>query len=147
MQNRKLHKLYYHVRHRYLTTNNVVMLVAFFVALSWTWGSIGVMERNYKLQADLSEKEKQLQLMQLETQTLKLQNKYYQSDEYKELEVRRRLGLVAPGEKVLILPPNSAKAKASTKEKTTPVESVPAPSNVEQWVNFLFGGNSARLNQ
>jgi hypothetical protein len=83
---------------------------------------------------------RQLQLAKLETQKLQYERNYYKSDEYKELAVREKLGLVAPGEKVLILPPNTPAASA---DETTAAATTPHPvpeSNFQAWVNFLFGG-------
>ena len=142
MKNRNLQKLYYHVRHRYFTTNNAVIAVALFIAVSWAWGSVDVMERNYKLQREIDHKNRELKLVQLETDTLRYQQKYYKSDEYKELAVRQRLGLVAPGEKVLILPPNTL---AASDDETAPNPRAVKPSNTQQWLNLLFGGRAQDL--
>ena len=54
------------------------------------------------------------------------------------------MGQALPGEHVLILPPNSDAAKAADKAfDTTKTTVAPAnePGNMQQWVNFLFGGN------
>lgn len=142
MKDRNLQKLYYHVRHRYFTTNNAVIAVALFIAVSWAWGSVDVMERNYKLQREIDHKNRELKLVQLETDTLRYQQKYYKSDEYKELAVRQRLGLVAPGEKVLILPPNTL---AASDDETAPNPRAVKPSNTQQWLNLLFGGRAQDL--
>ncbi len=146
MKQQNLRKTYYHLKHDLFTTNNIVVAIALFIAISWAWGSVGVLERNYSLQREIYSKERQLQLVRLETATLKYQNKYYQSDEYKELEVRKRLGLVLPGEKVLIMPVNSKAASASGEaEESIPSRPVIKQSNLEQWINFLFGGNASGL--
>jgi cell division protein FtsB len=146
MKQQNLRKTYYHLKHDLFTTNNIVVVIALFIAISWAWGSVGVLERNYSLQREIYSKERQLQLVRLETATLKYQNKYYQSDEYKELEVRKRLGLVLPGEKVLIMPANSKAASASGEaEESIPPQLVIKQSNLEQWINFLFGGNASSL--
>ena len=122
------------------------MAVALLIAASWAWGSVQAMERNYSLQKELTQKQRELKLVKLQTATLHYEQNYYKSDEYKELAVRERLGLVKPGEKVLILPPNSAAAKAAdnTFEKKTTTTLV-RPSNIQQWINFLFGGSSNSL--
>lgn len=141
MKNINLRKTYYHLRHRYFTMNNVVVAIALLIAASWAWGSVQAMERNYSLQKELNHKQRELKLTQLETDTLRYQQKYYESDEYKELAIRERLGLVQPGEKVLILPPNSATAKAV--DNTVAAKEAPqkvSESNIQQWINFLFGG-------
>jgi cell division protein FtsB len=141
MPNINIQKLLYRVRHQYLTVNNVIIAVAFFIAASWVWGSLGMMQRNYSLQKELDSKKQQLQLTELQKQTLEFQKKYYQTAEYQELAVRERLGTVRPGEKVLILPPNTV-----TDEKKTVAAAVrPQASNLEQWVNFLFGGYSRSI--
>jgi hypothetical protein len=144
MRNINIQKIIYHIRHRYLTINNVVILVAFLIAAGWVWGSLGVMQRNYTLQKDIDYKKRQLQLTELQRDNLSLQKNYYQTAEYQELAIRESLGLVRPGEKALVLPANSDAAKAADASKTTTATQV-ATSNLEQWVNFLFGGYSKSI--
>lgn len=140
-----IRKLVYIVRHKYLTLNNIVILVAFLIAASWVWGSLGMMQRNYNLQKEVDYKKRQLQLTELQKDKLELQKRYYQTAEYQELAVRDTLGLVRPGEKVLILPPNSEAAKDAD-TTTSDVVVVPVQvSNIEQWINFLFGGYSRSI--
>lgn len=144
----KLKRFYYHFTHNYLTLNNLVVVVAFVIALSWAWGSVGMMERNYQLQKDIDEKRREQQLTQLQVETLSYQQRYYQSDEYKELSVRDHLGLARSGEKVLILPPNSAVAKNADKGTgSSRTVAAARPSNFAQWMNFLFGHSQGRLRQ
>ena len=143
MKQQQIRKYYYHLRHHVLTSNNLVLGIAVLIAFSWAWGSIGVLERNYRLQREITAKEQQLRLVDLEVETLKYQRNYYKSDEYKELAVRQRLGLALPGENVLILPPNSKEASAAEEVKALPSsDNVVEQSNLEQWINFLFGGNA-----
>jgi hypothetical protein len=142
MKKINIRKIYYHLRHRYLTMNNTVIAVALVVGASWAWGSIGMMQRNYDLQKEVDAKSRQEVLADLETQSLTYQKRYYQSNEYKELAVRERLGFINPGEKVLVLPPNTPAAKNAdvSLSKKQPVTLVPT-SDFQQWMNFLFGGN------
>lgn len=139
------HRIIYHVRHRYLTLNNVVILVAFVIAAGWVWASLGAMQRNYGLQKDIDYKKRQLQLTQLQRDNLSLQKNYYQTTEYQELAVRDDLGLVRPGEHALVLPPNSAAAIKEDAAPTTTATVQVTTSNLEQWVNFLFGGYSKSI--
>ena len=149
MQKINIRKFIYHVRHKYLTFNNLVILTAFLIAAGWVWGSLQVMQRNYNLQKEVDYKRRQLQLTELQKQSLELQQRYYQTDEFRELAAREALGLVMPGEKLLILPDNSEAAKqsdkpaASTNAAATPQDKT---SNMEQWLNFLFGGYSRSIN-
>ena len=141
-----IRKLFYTIRHDYLTFNNLVILAALLIAAGWAWGSLQVMQRNYALQREVDYKKRQLQLAELQKANLRLQNKFYQTDEYKELALRDSLGLVMPGEKLLILPENSAEAKAADKAATQTTDTtVQETSNLEQWLNFLFGGYSKSM--
>ena len=139
-------RLYYHLKHRYLTLNNVILAVALIIGAGWAWGSIGAMQRNYSLQQEVDSKIRQEKLVSLEVQNAQFERRYHQSDEYKELAVRERLGLANPGEKMLILPPNSQQAKAADGVvMASPAVTARAESDFQQWMNFLFGGNHRRL--
>ncbi|MEO6109627.1 MAG: hypothetical protein ABIP50_01275 [Candidatus Saccharimonadales bacterium] len=146
MKKTNIRRLIYTARNRYLTLNNVVILVAFLIAASWVWGSLGMMQRNYNLQKEVDYKKRQLELVELQKDNLNLQKRYYQTAEYQELAVRESLGLVRPGEKVLILPENSQAAKDADAVKTVAAVPIEQSSNLEQWVNFLFGGYSKSIN-
>lgn len=146
MQKINTRRLYYRIRHTYLTLNNAVIAVAFIIAVSWVWGSLGVMERNYMLQKEVDSKKRELQLAQLATSSLELEKRYYQTREYQELAVREDLGLVLPGEKVLVLPANSQTVKAADASTVAhTAKTALSVSNFRQWVNFLFGGNSKSI--
>jgi cell division protein FtsB len=148
MKKINIHRLYYRFKTDYLTLNNVVILIAFIIAANFIWGSLQMMQRNFTLQKGLDEASRQLIVAQLDTDNAKLEQKYYQTDEYKELAARQQLGLASPGESVLILPPNSPAviaadnaAAASTTVKTVPI------SNFSQWMNFLFGTDNKNITQ
>ena len=141
-------KIYYHLKHRYLTLNTVVLAAALVVAFGWAWGSVSMMQRNYVLQRKVDAKERQLTLTKLEVQTLDYEMRYHGSSEYQELAARENLGLVNPGEKMIVLPPNSQSAKDyDAKLAKQPVVrlSPVAPTNIEQWLTFLLGGNAKSL--
>jgi hypothetical protein len=145
MKKINIRRLYYQFRHKYLTLNNIVMAIGLAIAAGWVWGSLGVMQRNYALQKELDDKSRQLIVAQLDTASAQLEQRYYQTDEYKELAVRERLGLVTPGESVLILPPNSDAAKNVGKVVTADTTTPEPKSDLMQWVDFLFGGNSSHI--
>jgi len=150
MQNkqRQLKRLLYRVRHEYMTMNNVVLAIAAIIAVSWAWASVQAVQRNYQLQRDVDDKKRQAKLIQLQTDNLQFEQRYYKSNEYLSLEAKRRLGLVEPGEKVVVLPPNSAAVKAeSAKEDSGPVKTTvaPAPPPLQQWLDFLLGARSGGL--
>ena len=144
--------IYKRLRHywrAYGTLNNVVVLVALLVATSWVWGSISVMQTNFTAQKMVDSQKRQLLLTQLQVDTLKFQQNYYNSDEYKDLAARQNLGLVTPGEKVLILPANSPatlqqdKNDAARAAAITPTDK--STSNVSQWLDFFSGRDAKGL--
>ncbi len=143
MKKINIRRLYYNFSRKYLTLNNVVMAVALMIAAGWVWGSLGVMQRNYDLQKEVDFKARQLQLAQLETMNMQLEQRYYKTTEYQELSARQSLGLAKPGEKVLILPDNSAAVIAADQASTVQVTTPDLPlSNFQQWANFFFGVNN-----
>ncbi|MDB5183967.1 MAG: hypothetical protein JWO07_648 [Candidatus Saccharibacteria bacterium] len=147
MQNKQqqIRKLIYHIRYEYITMNNMVLAIAAVIAISWAWASVQAVQRNYELQHEVDGKQRQATLVQLQTDNLQFEQHYYKSNEYQTLEAKRRLGLAEPGEKVLILAPNTAAVVAeSTKEDTSTVAPVelPAPPPLEQWAEFLFGAHA-----
>lgn len=146
MKNINIRKIYYHIRHRYITMNNVVMAVALVIGASWAWASVGVMQRNHALQKEVDAKVRDQKLIELETQSLAFEQKYYKSSEYQELAVRERMGLAKPNERMLLLPPNTTAAKEADNrlaKKATVRE--PDEANLQQWINFIFGGNKQKL--
>jgi hypothetical protein len=149
MKKINIRRAYYQFRHKYLTLNNVVVLIGLMIAAGWVWGSLNVLQRNYALQKELDDKTRQLIVAQLNTESAQLEQRYYQTDEYKELAVRERLGLGTPGESVLILPPNSDVVIKASKTTTTTTSTVtPEPkSNMLQWIDFLFGGNNNQISK
>ena len=137
-------RFFYSLKRSVLTFNNLVILVAFFIAASWVWGSLGAMQRNFSLQREVDQMHRELELAQLQRDSLELQGRFYKTAEYQELAARESLGLVMPGESLLILPPNSEAAQAADSayvNDSSGQSSGASVSNFELWINFLFGGN------
>ena len=147
MKKINIRRLIYQFRHEYCTLNNAVIVVGLIIASGWVWGSLDVMQRNYKLQKELDDKSRQLIVAQLDMETAKLEQRYFKTLEFQELAAREHLNLVSPGESVLILPENSDKAKSADKTTTTKTTDEVPISNFGQWVNFLFGGNSKSISK
>ncbi len=140
MNKLKLKRLIYRIQHDYLTLNNIVIAVAVLIAMSWAWGSIESMQKNYELQRTIENKRQQVEIEKLQVSLLEYESKYYQSEEYQELTLRQRTGKGLPGERQLI---TQSFEDAAAIEKPTP-NTVRTDSNFQQWMNFLFGGNSRR---
>lgn len=136
----KLRKLKYWLKHDLFTFERIVFIVAVVCCLAWTWGSIDSMSRNWSLAQELMERQREKALLELEVETLELENEYYRSTEYKELAARKYQGKMLPGETMIYLPDNSvaARAKHSAEEEDADIATL-TMGNFEQWMAFLFG--------
>lgn len=138
------------LKHEYMTTNNIVLAVALMLGMAWAYSSVQAMQRNFTLQREVDAKRREATLVQLQTQTLEFEQRYYKSTEYLSLEAKRRLGLAEPGEHLLILPPNTQNIVDSDKKyavdySATPAASTESVSNMQQWINFLSGSQAKAL--
>lgn len=109
-----------------------------------TWSGISVIETNYELQKQVSKLEQENQVRQLENNNLKLQNDYYNTDQYLELTARRQSGKGQPGEKLLLVPESVALKyapeipKEVVAETATPTLKKPfIQKNIEAWTDFF----------
>ena len=123
---------------RWFTEERVIFSVAAAMCLVWTWGAISAMSRNWELEQRLVARRQELTLLQLEIESLELENRYYASEEYQEIAARSKQNKKVEGESVVYLPDNSDLAKH--KHEEVAVEEVTEePSNLDQWLSFLFG--------
>jgi cell division protein FtsB len=122
----------------FATLNNGVLVVAILIASTWVWSTIEAIQHNFTLQQQVDALAQQIAVEELQNKTLQLQKAYYASDQYLELSARERLGVANPGEKLLVLPPNTVKPLSHV---VAPSNDVPITtrSNFAQWMYFLFG--------
>lgn len=136
----KARKAKYWLKRDFFVFDNVLIFIAIALCLLWTWGTIGSLSRNWTLAQELISRQRERALLELEVETLELENEYYHSAEYQELAARKYQGRKLPGETMIYLPSNSEAAK--TKHVADVVASSPKTkemSNFEQWIAFLFG--------
>lgn len=137
----KVRKFHYWLKHDLLIFDNIIIIVALVLCFIFTWGAISSMSRNWRLAAEVASREREKALLELEVETLELENNYYLSEEYQELAARKYQGKKLPGETMIYLPKNSDYAKQKHAETSTAsVDTVSSEaSNFEQWTKFLFG--------
>lgn len=138
----KLRKAQYWMKHELFTFERVILTIAVVLCLAWTWGSIDAMSRNWTLAQELMSRQREKALLELEVETLELENEYYRSHEYQELAARKYQGKILPGETMIYLPDNSEQARNKHKNQSTEDSSTIAATtmnNLEQWLAFLFG--------
>ena len=112
------------------------------VVLLVSWSGVKAIDTNYQLQRQIATLQEQNDLQQLENTNLKLQNDYYNSQQYLELSARQNFGLGASGETELIVPQNVALSyTVSPPEHAAPKPNSEAPAyqqNIQAWVNFFL---------
>ena len=128
------------MQHDFFTVENVVLVLAIFLCLMWTYQSITAMSRNWELAERLTAERKSLELLNVEVETAELENNYYKTPEYQELLARKYLDKKFPGESMVIMPENSdaAKNKYATTSEVATTSDDKERSNFEQWMMYLF---------
>ena len=131
-----LRRFFYNVKNRWLVFDNMALIICLVLCVWWTYGSIASMTRNWALSKTLDDEKTKLSLISLEVSTLELENAYYSSDEYAELSARKKFDKILPGESLVYLPDNTEYAK--NKHNTPKTVTKKSPTNLEQWLSFLF---------
>ncbi len=112
------------------------------VVLLVSWSGVKAINTNYSLQKQISTLQQQNAIQALENNNLKLQNQYYNSNQYLELSARQNFGLAAPGETELVVPQNVALSYTAPEPKTPVAKPVSQPPfyerNLKAWVNFFL---------
>jgi cell division protein FtsL len=114
------------------------------VVLLISWSGVKAIESNYQLQRQISGLKQQTDIQKLKNTNLKLQNEYFNTNQYLELSARQNFGLAAPGEKEIIVPKDVALAHTVPLPQITE-EAKPATTkqsrfeqNYQAWVNFFM---------
>ena len=127
------------IKRDFLTVENVVLILAIVLCLTWTYQTIAAMSRNWELSERLTEERKNLELISLEVEAAELTNEYYKSNEYQELMARRNLDKKLDGENMVVMPENSEEAKNKHQEESkVAAEEEPKYTNFEKWMMYLF---------
>ncbi len=118
------------------------------IALLISWSGVKVIETNYRLQKEIARMQQETEVRRLENRNLALENQYFETDEYLELEARKNFGLAAPGETVLVVPKIVALKNVTIKDeadvsRTTQNKNQPKwQQNITAWFDFLLHKNS-----
>lgn len=124
------------------------LIVFVVIVLLVSWSGVRVIETNYRLQRQIARLEEETKLLELESANKKLENEYYQTDQYLELEARGSFGKAAPGETMLLVPEKVALGytKPMLHEEEQAKSQPPAKpfyqKNFEAWMSFLFRRNT-----
>src|SRR5690606_11096947 len=121
------------------------LIVFCVIVLLVSWSGVRVIETNYELQQQIARMEEETKLLELENANKKLENEYYNTDQYLELQARKQFGKAAPGETVLIVPESVALAHSvdlglenDEVDQAKKAEKPFYQRNFEAWMSFLF---------
>ena len=133
-----LRRIKFRLKHDFFTVENVVLMLAIVLCLTWTYQSIAAMSRNWELSERLATGYKELELLKMEVEAAELENEYYKTEEYQELLARKYLDKQTEGENMVVMPENSAEAKNKHTNTDVRGESRKEYSNFERWMMYLF---------
>jgi cell division protein FtsB len=143
-----LEKIKTYQHHPYIQQFKDVRVIGFAVfgvlVLLVSWSGVRVIETNYELQKQVAEIQQENQVAELENNNLRLQNEYYNTDQYLELQARKQFGKGLPGETLLLVPKSVALAHtvepAKEDDKQAAKSSPNKPlyqRNFEAWREFF----------
>lgn len=133
-----LRRIKFRLKHDFFTVENVVLILAIVLCLTWTYQSIAAMSRNWELSERLTTGHRELELLKMEVETAELENEYYKTEEYQELLARKYLDKQAEGENMVVMPENSEEAKNKHINANIRSELKKDYSNFERWMMYLF---------
>ena len=128
-------------------TKNLGLYALAIIALSVTWSSIKIINKNYELEKQIAQLQQQVEVQDQLNKNEKLKNEYYKTDAFLDLASRKYFGKAAPGEKVIVVPRAIAATyvhpEAEPKEITIKVSTAPKfVQNWQGWIDFfLHRGN------
>jgi cell division protein FtsB len=137
------------VKHGYVTQFKDVrvlgLLVFLIIVMLVSWSGVSVIQTNFDLEKQVSTLNQENQVAELENNNLKLQNEFYNTETYLELQARKQFGKGQPGETLVIVPKSVALAhtvdlpelKAQPKATVVPEQSK-YQRNFESWMNFFL---------
>lgn len=123
------------------TLHNLGMLVIVVVALSVSWTSIKVIQRNYNLMKQISVLEQEVKLGEVLEENQKLTNEYYKTETYLEIAARKQFNKAFPGEKLMIVPKSVALKNVPASNDDMKQDKKPEEKlrNWQLWIRFLSG--------
>lgn len=132
----KLLKLY----KTYATAQNALFILAVIIGLSIVFDTFKIIRRNYELQKQVDTLAAEVALIEVENQNARYNIEYYKTDDYLEIEAKRRLNLVEKGEKVALLEKNGDPVAIETPGQQANKQDAQETSSFKKWMTFLAGG-------
>jgi len=115
------------------------------IVLLVSWSGVKVIKLNYDLQKQIATTKQENEVQKLENSNLDLQNEYYNSKQYLDLQARLNFGLANSGEKEIIVPKSVALSYVGnvnvTSNEPSKIEIPSLQNNIQSWINFFLHRN------
>lgn len=135
--------------HKYLNSNDLVLVLALVLAIALVWNTVGAMQKNYRLQQKYDRLSAETELLELENQNLRYEIEYRKTDAFLELEARDKFNKAEPGEKLVYLPNSGEDARSAVakddEEKPQRAKKTGILGNLEDWWLFISGNSGAAI--
>lgn len=110
-----------------------------------SWSGVKAIDTNYRLQKQISQLEQQNAVAELSNNNLKLQNQYFNTEQYQELAARQNFGLAKPGETELLVSKSVALAHTTDVKNPEDVQTTQTKAkqpayqrHFQAWMNFFL---------
>ena len=129
----------------------VGLLLFLMIILMISWSGAKIIETNYHLQRQIAEQEQQNRVQQLANENARLQNQYYETEQYLDIAARQHFGLSAEDETVLVVPRQVALSYTVDAEEAQPADEpaeITPPAyqrNFQAWMDFFLHRQSDSL--
>lgn len=121
----------------FFSTIGVVLFISYIV---YTLGSS--VRSNYLIQQKIGQLDEEIAVLKLKNQRGKNLLVYYQTNSFKELEIRRQLNWKKEGEKVFLTDSKDKVGESfisSPNQHNIPINQPPSVPNYQKWRQFIIG--------
>ena len=120
----------------------LVLIVGFFIVAYMLYNLTVSIYDNYQIEKHITEFETRNQELRDENSQKLDDFQYYTSEEYIEKTAKQNLGLISPGEKVIVIPDGDLIIMAEDEESQLLSQQIRASwSNPKKWWKFFFSSN------
>ena len=126
------------------SVNTLLYLVALLIAVSLSWNTVRVIERNYALEQEVDSLEEEIAILSLENENLKFNIEYFKTDDYLEVAAKEKFNKRAPNERVAVFERDEFQPTNTALNFETELESEQEPDykeNFNAWWDFLFNSD------
>lgn len=124
----------------------LVLIVGFFVVAYMLYNLTVSIYDNYRIEQHIAEFETRNEELAEENQQKLEDFQYYTSEEYIEKIAKQNLGLIQPGEQVIVIPDEELIIRSESEDMAALSEDLRATwSNPKKWWKFIFSYNPYKI--